>query len=257
MSFAQTRRGSSQYDGAMCKIALGAAEFFYSGLALLNNGTQAQVACVLPAYAIKRMKPLRHARPVERCHPHAFVSGRVYPRAESVHRFVRVAGLAREGRCRRATKKPTYGQGCAMAAASYKRSLSCDPQSRVTAQWMLNTCVTSARTGGAGIEFCKYSDIRATRFTWVPASAGSSGCSARSSATEGRSLSITPAANTCSALLACSPLIVGALPQRKAVRPAPHLPNRRGNGRCAILPRQQRNRTRKQSRPAPAGRAVA
>lgn len=239
------------------RSVLSTATFFYSDAPFLSNGVQGQVVHGSPAHAAKKAGLLRHARLVERCHLCLLVSSRVYPRAESVHRFKRLAGFERGGRCRKATTKPTYGRGCVQAAVFCKPSLSYGPQVQVLERWTQNTCATSVQIGGAATRSCKWLGTNTTRFTWVPAWGGSFGCSIEGSTTTGRSSSTTLVAKTCNALPACGPLIVGALPQRKADRPAPHLPNRRGNGRCATLPRQQRTRTRKQSRPAPARRAVA
>lgn len=236
------------HDGAPC---------FYPGPAVTNNGSQRQVVHILPAHASKSMGLLGHSCPVECRSPHAFVIGRVPPRAESVHRFVRVAGFAGEERCRRATTKPTYGRDCATAAIFYKHSSSCGPQVRVVERWTLNTCAMSVQAGGVATESCKWPGTSGTRFTWVLAWAGSCGCSAGSSTTAARSSSTTPRANTCSDSLACGLSTAGVPPRRKAARHAPRRTSPRGNGRCAILPRQQRTRTRKQSSPTLAGRTVA
>jgi hypothetical protein len=232
---------------------------FYSEPTPLGNGAQGQVVRRSPTHADEKTGLLRHAPFVECCHPHIPVSDRVYSRAVSVHRFQRVAGRVQEGRCRTTTRKPTYGRGCGRVVSFCKPSSSCGPQTQVTARLTQNTCATSAQIGGAATESCKWLGTNTIKSTWVPASDGLFGCSIEGSTTTGRSSSTTLVAKTCNALPACGPLIVGALPQRKADRPAPHLPNRRGNGRCATLPRQQRTRTRtqKQSRPAPARRAVA
>lgn len=230
---------------------------FYSESVFLCNEAQGLVVRYPPAHATQKMGLLRHASFIECCHPHTPVSDRVYSRAVSVHRFQRVAGCMQEERCRTTTRKPTYEQGCERAVSFCKPSSSCGPQSRVTARLMQNTCATSAQIGDAGIEFCKWPGINTIRFTWVPALGASFGCSIGDSTTTGRSLFTTLEANTCNALLACGRSTVGTFPQRKADHPAPHPTSRRGNGRCAILPRQQRTRTRKQNRPTLAGKAMA
>ena len=257
MNFAQTDEGNCCSSRAMCKIAPKVVRFFYSGLGFLGNEARTQVVQGWPAHVAKSVRLLHHTCLVDRCAPCISVSSRVYPRAKSVHRFERVAGFAGEERCRRATRKPIYGRGCAKAAVFCKLSLSCGVQVRTIVQWMQNTCATFAQIGGAATGFCKYSDIRAIESTWVPASAGSSGCSVESSTTTGHSLFTTPVASICNVSPACGLLTTGALPNRKAARPAPHPTSHRGNGRCANLPRQQRTRTRKQSRSTLAGRAVA
>ncbi len=259
MNFPRTMAGSFYFGHRMFKKAHAAAAHFYPGPALLSNGTQAQVVSGSSPHLTKRMGLLRHARPVERCPCHLAVSGRVYSYAESVHRFERLAGFEREGRCRRATTKPTYGKVCAKAARSCKHSSSCGLQIQKARRWMLNTLATFALTGGVDTEYCKYSDTNTTKFTWVPALVGSFGCSVRSSTITAHLFFTMLDANICNAMLAYSASTAGVLPKRKADRPAPPLPNRRGNGRCATLPRQQRTRTRtrKQSRSTLAGRAVA
>jgi len=258
MDFAQTKERLRYPGGAWRNTAPSMAEFSYPDRAFLGNGAQVKVVHGSPAQLTRRrMGPLRHAHSLERCYPHTPGSSRVYSRAESVHRFERLAGFEREGRCQKATTKPTYGRGCTTVAVSCKHSLSCGLQIRGAAQWMLNTCAISAQAGGGATGSFKYSDIKAIRFTWVPASGGSSGCSVWSSTTTGRSSFTTPVASTCSDSSACGRLTAGVHPRRKAVRPAPPLPNRRGNGRCATLPRQQRTRTRKQIRSTLAARAVA
>jgi len=229
---------------------------FYSEPASLGNGAQGQVVRRSPAHVAKTGL-LRHAPFVECCHPHIPVSDRVYSRAVSVHRFQQVAERVQEGRCRTTTRKPTYERGCGRVVSFCKPSSSCGPQNQVTAWLTQNTCATSAQIGGAATESCKWLGTNTIKFTWLLALDGSFGCSTGGSTITAHSSSTTLDAKTCNALLGCGPLIVGALPQRKAVRPAPHLPNRRGNGQSATHPRQQGTRTRKQSRPIPAGRAVA
>ncbi len=242
--------------GTMFKKVRSGPAAFYSEPAVMGNEAQSQIVRCPPAHAAQKTGLLRHASFVECCHPHTPVSDRVYSRAVSVHRFQRVAGRVQEGQCRTTTRKPTYGQGCERAVSYCRPSSSCDLQNRVTARLTQNTYATSAQIGGVAIEFCKSLGINTIKFTWVPALAGSSGCSIEGSTTAGRSLFTTLEANICSALLACGQSTVGTLPQRKADRPAPHPTSRRGNGQCAILPRQQRIRTRKQSRPTLAGRAA-
>ena len=249
-------RGHCSVRTMFKKVQSGLAAF-YSESAVMGNEAQSQVVRCPPAHAAQKMGLLRHASFVECCHPHTLVSDRVYSRAVSVHRFQRVAGRVQEGRCRTTTRKPTYGRGCGRAVSFCKPSSSCDPQNRVTVRLTQNTYATSAQIGGVATEFCKLLGINTIKFTWAPALVGSFGCSIEGSTTTGRSLFTTLEANICNALLACGRSTVGTLPQRKADRPAPHPTSRRGNGRCAILPRQQRTRTRKQSRPTLAGKAVA
>ena len=257
MTILQTGKGAWHSDCRIITNDHSVTIFFYSGSAFLGNRAQGQVVHGSSAHAAKRPGPLCHARPVECCHPCIPVSDRVYPRAESVHRFERSAGFEREGWCRTTTTKPTYGKGCAKAASFCKPSSSCGLQIRVADHSMQNMWVTSAQIGGEDTGFYKYPDTNTIRFTWVPALAGSSGSFGRSLTTKDRSSSTMPGASICNALLACAPSTTGVLPKRKADRLGLRPLSRRGNGRCAILPRQQRTRTRKQSRPAPAGRAVA
>ncbi len=230
---------------------------FYSEPASLDNGAQGQVVRHSPAHAAKKTGLLRHTTFVECCRLHTPVSDRVYSRAVSVHRFQQVAARVQEGRCRTTTKKPTYGRGCGRVVSFCKPSSSCGPQNQMTAWLTQNTCATSAQIGGAATEFCKLLGTNTIKFTWLLASDGLFGCSIEGSTITGRSSFTTLDANTCNALLACDRLTVVVLPQRKADRPALPLPNRHGNGRCAILSHQQRTRTRKQSRPASTRRAVA
>lgn len=232
---------------------------FYSEPAFLGNGSQGKVVRRSPAHVVKKTGLLRYAPSVECCHPHIPVRDRVYSCAVSVHRFQQVAERVQEERCRTTTRKPTYERGCGRVVSFCKPSSSCGPQNQVTAWLTQNTCATSVQIGGAATESCKLLGTNTIKFTWPLALDDLFGCSIGGSTTTAHSSSTTLDAKTCNALLACGPLIVGALPQRKAVRPAPHLPNRLGNGQSATHPRQQgtRTRTRKQSRPAPAGRAVA
>lgn len=255
MSFARQNAMTLRSDSAMLRISRGAPTCFCSGRVTPDNGAPVQVMQGSPAFFARGTNPLRHTHSLERYLNGIFARDGVYSRAESVHRFERLSGFVREARCRKATTKPTYGQGCRTAAVLCKPSLFCGPRIWVPGRWMRSMYATSARRGGVDTESSRYSDTRATRYTWVLASVGSSGCSVMSLITAGRSFFTAPGANTCSASPACAPLTMGVLPKRKVGRPAPHRTSHRGNGRCASLRYQQGTPTR--SRLTFVGRAVA
>jgi len=239
----------------MSKIARNTTVCFYPDPASLGKEPQSGVVRILLASVAHRTLPLCSLGHIEGCCSLAHVNTGLYPRAEFVHRFVQTARFAQEGRCRRATKRPIYARDCATVAASYKHSLSCGPRLRMMMQWMRSTSATSELTGGVATKFCKYSGTRAIRFTWGPAWAGLSGCSAKGSTTKVHLSFTTPDASTYSVSPDCGPSIPGDHRKRKAGRLGLRLTSRHGSGRCATL--HPRQRTRKNSRPTSTRRAVA
>ncbi len=238
----------------MSKIARSRTVCLYPDPASLGKRPQPGVVHILAPVA-RRTLPLCSLGHIEACCALAPVNSGVYSRAESVHRFVQAAGFAREGRCRRATRRPTYAPDCATVAVSYKHSLSCGPLLRMMMQWTRSTSATSERTGGVATKFSKSSGTRAIRFTWGPAWADLSGCSVKGSTTKVHSSFTTPEARTCSVSPACGPSTPGNHRKRKADRLGLRLTSRHGSGRCATL--HPRLGTRKNSRPASTRRAVA